>query len=360
MEQNIGKLSALDKVQALKKEKEKSALQSIDMELGQLTQQKQELESSLASIRAKRLDNINGQRQAVKELKSSEDTENILDDDEVKADIFNDDDQELETLKTEENNIRQNIQELDAQIAKLQEKRAEVLSNVSEQQSSSNSEEELQQEEKQVEGEKVPESQESTLEQSKKEQTQSVEEKTEAQENKDKKKRYEQKLQEILSFEVRYPELMNEPITFLRESMSENKIIVSFPERVAVNSKKATEAYRAAFNTKEKIQKLGEGLRSSKKWYQSEQSFNKKKDRINQELDELQKKVEINEGDYNNFVAVSTKLEKFEVLDMSQDSDFSNFQFDSDVRGAPRNFNRLKDLMDKVKKFYTKKIENHQ
>ena len=147
MDKDPNALSAVEKARLLKqqKEEEKKAeeqkqleleeqqkqsvqkeLQDIDSELQKLRQEKAELESRLASVRGERLENISGQRQAVKELKSSEETEDILNEEGVKEEIFGADDEALEGLKTQEGEVGQQIQELEEKIAGLQEKRTEV------------------------------------------------------------------------------------------------------------------------------------------------------------------------------------------------------------------------------------------
>lgn len=211
---------------------------------------------------------------------------------------------------------------------------------------------------KSQEHEETIESQESGLEQVVEEKTESVEKETETQENKDTVNQNEQKIQDILRFELKYSYLMSEPIQLLADSFNEKKIFVSFPKRFKVNFQRSVDTATRSIEIRQKIQKLNKNLESPKKWYQSEKGFNEKKEKIKQEISNLQKQFDVYEDNIKSDSIESETLKKLEVLDLSED--FYDFQDYSNIKSLPAKLDSLKTLVDKAKEFYTKKIENHQ
>lgn len=284
MDKDPNALSAVEKARLLKqqKEEEKKAeeqkqleleeqqkqsvqkeLQDIDSELQKLTQEKAELESRLASVRGERLENISGQRQAVKELKSSEETEDILNEEGVKEEIFGVDDEALEGLKTQEGEVDQKIQELEEEIVGLQEKRTEVYYKTPEG---------LAELEK-VENER------------RKKQSVYMEEKN----------RIENALTRIQELKLKYQDLLDKKITIYNKG-------IQFPENQELFEQKTQELYEEYEKSRIATREKKNELNSLKKGFlESGSSFQSKRDRIEQEVKNLQKIEEDLGQNYDNF-----------------------------------------------------------
>jgi hypothetical protein len=271
MDKDPNALSAIEKARLLKqqKEEEKKAeeqkqleleeqqkqsvqkeLQDIDSELQKLTQEKAELESRLASVRGERLENISGQRQAVKELKTSEETEDVLNEEGMKEEIFGADDEALEGLKMQEGEVGQQIQELEEKIAGLQEKRTEVHHKTPEG---------LAELEK-VENER------------REKQGVYMEEKT----------RIENALTGIQELKLKYQDLLDKKITIGNN--------IEFPENQELFEQKTQELYEEYEKSRIATREKKNELNSLKKGFlESASSFQAKRDRIEQEVKNLQK-----------------------------------------------------------------------
>jgi hypothetical protein len=158
-----GGLSALEKAKLLKEQKENErkdaeekaqaeedakqqevygTLSQIDGRLSGLEAEKLEVEESIKSVRGQRFENINTQRNAVKELKSDEATAEILDDKDTKEEIFSEDEGKLEAIKEEEENLNTRLNQIQEEIASLKEKREETFLNTPEGQEEMKKEEE--------------------------------------------------------------------------------------------------------------------------------------------------------------------------------------------------------------------------
>jgi|GEM_PF-5448685 len=149
MEKDTNKeLSALEKARLLKSQKEEekkqreaeqqeveknkkqdlyNQLQEIDSEIDSLKNQKKSLENEIGSARNDRKENIGNQRKAVRELKSSEETTELLNENGMKEEIFGSDSEKLEEIKNQESNKKEELEKLEEEIAKTQEKRQEVF-----------------------------------------------------------------------------------------------------------------------------------------------------------------------------------------------------------------------------------------
>ncbi len=135
-------LSALEKAKLLikekenkRKEEENKALENkqkeeesvtasygdITKKINDLENQKKEIEDSLVGIKTKRKENIKDQRASIKELTSSEDGKEGLKNADTKKEIFSDSEENLEEIKIEQKNKKNELKEINDEIEKTKQ-----------------------------------------------------------------------------------------------------------------------------------------------------------------------------------------------------------------------------------------------
>lgn len=128
-----------EEVKRAEKEKEElektallDAIRDLSTNIDKLTTEKAGLEQSLQGVRGQRLENINTQKAAIRELKSDESTEDLLNDEDVKKKVFSGDEERLQDIKQEEGGIRSRLKEIEGELANLESQKRELYAQTPE------------------------------------------------------------------------------------------------------------------------------------------------------------------------------------------------------------------------------------